>query len=91
MYGLDFILPPLLEGGGRGVEGPVQSNHCEGTRTQVRLTAATLHLKRFVSRQIIAGGGAECVSDGAFAATYITACAVTTAQIAAAFRFCKAL
>ena len=32
---LDFMMPPLMCG--LGVDGPVQSNHCERTRRRVRL------------------------------------------------------
>jgi hypothetical protein len=43
-----------------GAEGPVQSNHCEGKGWWVRLSGISLCLRRLVSRQIIAGGDAEC-------------------------------
>jgi hypothetical protein len=37
---------------GLGAEGPVQSNHSEGTDGQVRLSGITLPSKRLVSMQI---------------------------------------
>ena len=64
---LDFMVPPLMCG--LGAEGPVQSNHCERTGRRVRLSGITLHLKRLVSSQIIAGRALNAQSDGAFAKT----------------------
>ena len=46
---LDFIVASLREGWS---EGPVQSNHCEGTGRRVRLSGITLSSKRLLSRQI---------------------------------------
>jgi hypothetical protein len=49
---LDFILPPLYAGGEH--EGLFSRTTCEGTGGRVRLSGINLHLKRLVSRQIIA-------------------------------------
>jgi len=73
-----FTMPPPREGW--GVEGPVQSNHCEEKGRGVPLSGRSLSSKRSVSRQIIAGRTLNAVSDGTFAVTRITACAVTTTK-----------
>jgi hypothetical protein len=68
---------------GLEVEGPVQSNHCEGTEGgRVRLSGISLCLKRLMSRQIAGLHTLKAASDGAFVATCVTACALTMAQSA---------
>jgi len=58
------MVPPLREG--PEPRGGVQSNHCKG-KGWVRLSDRSLLSKLLVSRQIIAGGTLNAVSDGDFA------------------------
>src|SRR2546426_1104270 len=73
------MVPPLC---GLGAEGPVQSNHCEGTGKSVRLSGISLCLIGLVSRQFAGAHTLNASSDGAFTVTRMTDCAVTMAHSA---------
>src|SRR5207245_3554728 len=64
---LGYLRSRLVAESSVGAEGPVQSNHCEGTGRRVRLNGRSLFSKQLLSSQIIAGRRLNAPSDGAFA------------------------